>query len=168
MENKKMYLIHEDDYIRHIDEKLELYAMLRQMASAVKKLPEMKSTRDAKQTADIFSTKAMMLYEGWDIPDRYLITADTDDLRELMENELCEPEDAGFIPDDGDCPCCGGERCCEYAERIEDEYFNESEPDEDEGDEYAFLSELLEISHEVLEAMGLMMDAIADVLDDAD
>ena len=167
MENEKMYLIHEDDYIRHIDEKLELYAMLRQMASAVKKLPETKSTADAKRTAEIFSTKALMLYEGWGIPDRYLITADTVDLREVMENELCEPEDAGYIPDDGDCPCCG-ERCCEYAERIEDEAFDECEPDEDDSDEYAFLSELLEHSRDVLEAMERMMDAIADVLNDAE
>lgn len=118
MENEKMFLIHEDDYIRHIDEKLELYAMLRQTASAVKKLPDSKANKEAKRIAGIYTDRAEAMYDGWGIPDRYLITADMDDLCELMENELIEPEEAGYYPDD-DCPCCCCERCCEFAEEIE-------------------------------------------------
>ena len=39
-----VFMIHLDDYIRHIDEKLELYAMLRQLEDAIGKLPECRST----------------------------------------------------------------------------------------------------------------------------
>ena len=31
MEKEAMYLIHGEDYLRHIDEKLEMYAMLQQL-----------------------------------------------------------------------------------------------------------------------------------------
>lgn len=156
MENEKMYLIHEEDYIRHIDEKLELYAMLRQTASAVKKLPDSKANKEAKRIAGIFSDRAKAMYDGWGIPDRYLITADMDDLCELMENELIEPEEAGYYPDDGDCSCCDGERCCEFAERIERELSGSGE---------AHLSELLESANELLDELAGLIDELRDELD---
>lgn len=155
MENEKMFLIHEDDYIRHIDEKLELYAMLRQTASAVKKLPDSKANKEAKRIAGIYTDRAEAMYDGWGIPDRYLITADMDDLCELMENELIEPEEAGYYPDDGDCPCCDGERCCEFAERIEQEI---------SGSDEAHLSELLETANELLDELESLIDELRDEL----
>lgn len=159
MENEKMYLIHEDDYIRHIDEKLELYAMLRQTASAVKKLPDSKASKEAKRIAGIYSDRALAMYESWGIPDRYLITADLDDLCELMENELIEPEDAGYYPDDGDCPCCDGERCCDYAESMEQDF-----PDGCEQDEETCLSELLRVSRELTNVAAHLLDCIGDLM----
>ena len=159
MENENLYLIHEDDYIRHIDEKLELYAMLRQAASAVKKLPDSKASKEAKRIAGIYSDRALAMYESWGIPDRYLITADLDDLCESMENELIEPEDAGYYPDDGDCPCCCGERCCDYAEGVEQEFFNDYEQDETSS-----LSELLRVSGELNGVAAHLLDCIRDLM----
>lgn len=155
MENEKMYLIHEDDYIRHIDEKLELYAMLRQAASAVKKLPDSKANKEAKRIAGIYSDRAEAMYDGWGIPDRYLITADMDDLCELMENELIEPEEAGYYPDDN-CPCCCCERCCEFAERIEQKM---------SGGEESHLSALVETANELLDELERLISELRDELD---
>lgn len=159
MENEKMFLIHEDDYIRHIDEKLELYAMLRQAASAVKKLPDSKANKEAKRIAGIYSDRALAMYDGWGIPDRYLITADMDDLCELMENELIEPEEAGYYPDDGDCPCCDGERCCDYAEGVAQDFFNDYEQDETSS-----LSELLRVSRELTNVAAHLLGCIGDLM----
>lgn len=159
MENENLYLIHEDDYIRHIDEKLELYAMLRQTASAVKKLPDTKANKEAKRIAGIYSDRAKAMYDGWGIPDHYLITADMDDLCELMENELITPVEAGYYPDDGDCPCCCGERCCDYAESMEQDFFNDYEQDETSS-----LSELLRVSRELNNVAARLLDCIGDLM----
>ena len=50
-------------------------------------------------------------------------------MSDLIENDLIEPEYAGYIPADN--PCCPGERCCEYAERIEREYAAKKDADAD-------------------------------------
>lgn len=52
-----VFMIHLDDYIRHIDEKLELYAMLRQLEDAIGKLPECRSTAEARRCMAAFSPK---------------------------------------------------------------------------------------------------------------
>ena len=36
--NDKMYLIHEDDYIKHIDDKVALYTMVKQLSFMIAKL----------------------------------------------------------------------------------------------------------------------------------
>ena len=106
MENEKMHLIHEDDYIRHIDEKLELYAMLRQLIFHLRRIPDTSAcARKVREIANTYDIRSDELFDGWGIPGSYMVTGDPDELCELMENELIEPEDAGYYPDDGDCPC---------------------------------------------------------------
>ena len=92
-----VFLIHLDDYIRHIDDKLTLYAMLRQLEAAVGKLPECQSTADVRGQMAAFSPKLKELWNGWNIPVRYLISGELDDLSDVMEDELMEPEDAGYF-----------------------------------------------------------------------
>ena len=89
-----VFMIHLDDYIRHIDEKLELYAMLRQLEDAIGKLPECRSTAEARRRMAAFSPKLKELWEGWNIPRRYLVSGELDDLCDVMDDELMEPEDA--------------------------------------------------------------------------
>lgn len=92
-----VYLIHQDDYIRHIDDKVTLYAMLHQLESAVAKLPDCWETADVRSMMETFASEIQELWDGWNIPARYLVTGDEDDLSELMEDELMEPEDAGYF-----------------------------------------------------------------------
>ena len=100
-ERNGFYLIHLDDYIRHIDDKLALYAMLRQMEGLISKLPECASTTQVRKRMAEFSPRLKELWEGWNIPTRYLISGEPDDLSDVMDDELMEPEDAGYFNDGG-------------------------------------------------------------------
>ena len=169
MENEKVYLIHEDDYIKHIDEKLELYAMLRQLIFHLRRVPDTSAYfRKVKEMANAYDIRSDELFDGWGIPGSYMVTGDPDELCELMENELIEPEDAGYYPDDGDCPCCDGERCCDYAERLEQEYAAENDKSEDEVFEYAEeadMSELLTVANDILSALERLTALIQSEFD---
>ena len=169
MENEKMYLIHEEDYLGHIDEKLELYAMLRQLIFHLRRVPDTSACfRKVKEMANVYDIRSDELFDGWGIPGSYLVTGDPDELCELMENELIEPEDAGYYPCDGDYPCCDGEKCCEFAERIEQEYAAERDSEDDEVFEYAEesdLSELLDTAREILSALERLTAVLQDEFD---
>ena len=97
-----VYLIHLDDYVRHIDDKLTLYAMLRQLEDAIGKMPECKAADDVRSRMAAFSPKIKEMWAGWNIPVRYLVSGEVDDLNDIMEDELIEPEDAGYFNDGGD------------------------------------------------------------------
>ncbi len=97
-----VFMIHLDDYIRHIDDKLELYAMLRQLEDAIGKLPVCRDTNQVRSRMAAFSPKLKELWEGWNIPKRYLVSGELDDLCEVMDDELMEPEDAGYFSEGSD------------------------------------------------------------------
>lgn len=147
MENEELYLIHKEDYIRHIDEKLELYAMLRQIISVINKMPNCDAARDAKKTAAVYTEKCDSLFESWDIPKRYLVVGDTDDLRELMENELILPEDAGYVP--------LGEYNADVFEYYDDDYGETG------------ISALLAVSKELNAVSAHLLNIVADLADEA-
>ena len=147
MENEELYRIHKEDYIRHIDEKLELYAMLRQIISVINKMPNCDAARDAKKTAAIYTGKCDSLFESWGIPKRYLVGGDTDDLRELMENELILPEDTGYVPLD------------EYNADVFEYY------DDDYGE--TGISALLAVSKELNAVSAHLLNIVADLADEA-
>lgn len=97
-----LFMIHLDDYLSHIDDKLTLYAMLRQMEAVIGKLPECKATNQARKQMAAFSPRMNEMWEGWNIPMRYLVSCELDDLSEVMEDELMEPEDAGYYSEGSD------------------------------------------------------------------
>ena len=103
-------------------------------------------------------------------PLRYIKSHDLADLSDLIENDLIEPEYAGYIP--ADDPCCPGERCCEYAERIEREYTAEREADEDNEDADVFeydgepaISELTGVCRDILTAVEGLTSLLRDEFD---
>ena len=122
------YLIHKDDYIKHIDEKVMLYSFVKQLTHHIAKLPPTHANASIKKMAETYAITAEKLFDSWGIPGSYLVFGEESDLAELMENELIAPEDAGYYPIDDDeddacdfecrCGCCCG--CCS---------------DEDDGDE---------------------------------
>ena len=115
--NNEMFLIHGEDYIKHIEEKAILYSMLKQIACKVAKLPSNRGNKTLSVLAKKTEKVADTMFRSWGIPASYLYTGDSDMLADLMENELIVPEDAGYYPiDDEDecdgdcCACCSDEK----------------------------------------------------------
>ena len=135
MENE-IYMIHEEDYLRHIDEKLELYTMLKQLIDDVNALPESEATENVRNTAAFYEDLCDIMFDGWGIPYSYMMDGDPDALSELMENELITPEDAGYYTDD------------EY-----DEFY-----------EYDSYDEIVDVSKDILKAVKRLTDIVEDEL----
>lgn len=130
MENK-MYLIHEEDYIKHINEKMQLYSFVKQLTHHIGKMKPTCENENLIKMAQYYDTAAEELFSSWGIPVSYLVFGSKNDLTELMENELIEPEEASFYPCDDNC-CCNCGYCCE------------ADGDEtDEDDEFAEMMEAL-------------------------
>lgn len=139
--SNKMYLIHEDDYIKHIEEKAVLYSMVKQVACKVAKLPANRGNKKLSVLAKKSEAVADAMFRSWGIPASYLYTGDSDKLTLLMENELIEPEDAGYYACDGEC-CCGDcEGCCQSEDYDDDT--EESDDEDNIGELMAALSSII-------------------------
>lgn len=115
--NNKVYLIHEEDYIKHIDEKVLLYSFVKQLAHCIGRMKTMGADDDFIKMAECYGATAENLFNSWGIPKSYVTLDNKDDLATLMENELIAPEDAGYYPCDDDCPC----NCCKDEDDESDE-----------------------------------------------
>lgn len=136
MEKENLYLIHGEDYLRHIEEKLELLWMATILMHYIKNGAEKDSYLDLVRRSTLdFDERCEEMFSSWGKALNYLKSRDLADLSDLIENDLIEPEYAGYVPADN--PCCPGERCCEYAERVEREYAakKDAEADMDEDEE---------------------------------
>lgn len=130
MEKENLYLIHGEDYLRHIEEKLELLWMATILMHYIKNGAEKDGYLDLVRRSTLdFDERCEEMFSSWGMALNYLKSHDLADLSDLIENDLIEPEYAGYIPADN--PCCPGERCCEYAERIEREYASKKDADAD-------------------------------------
>ena len=130
MEKENLYLIHGEDYLRHIEEKLELLWMATILMHYIKNGAEKDGYLDLVRRSTLdFDERCEEMFSSWGRALNYLKSRDLADLSDLIENDLIEPEYAGYIP--ADDPCCPGERCCEYAERIEREYAAKKDADAD-------------------------------------
>ena len=86
--DNELYLIHEDDYLRHIDHKLEMYHLLLELVRALRDdLAEGETARAVRDLCS-YEQQAHILFECWTIPDEYAESGDPDDLAQLMEEEL--------------------------------------------------------------------------------
>ena len=130
MEKENLYLIHGEDYLRHIEEKLELLWMATILLHYIKNGAEKDGYLDLVRRSTLdFGERCEEMFSSWGRALNYLKSRDLADLSDLIENDLIEPEYAGYVPADN--PCCPGERCCEYAERIEREYAAKKDADAD-------------------------------------
>ena len=134
MKKENLYLIHGEDYLRHIEEKLELLWMATILMHYIKNGAEKDSYLDLVRRSTLdFDERCEEMFSSWGSALNYLKSRDLADLSDLIENDLIEPEYAGYVPADN--PCCPGERCCEYAERIEREYAAKKDADADMDEE---------------------------------
>lgn len=116
--NNKVYLIHEEDYIKHIDEKVLLYSFVKQLVHCIVRMKTTGADDDFIKMAESYGATAENLFNSWGIPKSYVTLDNKDDLVPLMENELIAPEEAGYYPCDDDCPCyC----CCKDEDDASDE-----------------------------------------------
>ena len=131
MENK-LYLIHEEDYVKHIDEGMVLYTMLKEITYRVSKLPTVPGNKALVDLAARADRLAEMIYRTWGIPASYAYTFNRANLAFLMENELIAPEDAGYYACDDTC-CCQCGCCCDNCDLCDDDedYDGEDYDDED-------------------------------------
>ena len=130
MKKENLYLIHGEDYLRHIEEKLELLWMATILMHYIKNGAEKDGYLDLVRRSTLdFDERCEEMFSSWGSALNYLKSHDLADLSDLIENDLIEPEYAGYIPADN--PCCPGERCCEYAERMEREYAAKKDADAD-------------------------------------
>lgn len=130
MKKENLYLIHGEDYLRHIEEKLELLWMATILMHYIKNGAEKDSYLDLVRRSTLdFDERCEEMFSSWGRALNYLKSRDLADLSDLIENDLIEPECAGYVP--ADDPCCPGERCCEYAERMEREYAAKKDADAD-------------------------------------
>ena len=136
----KEYLIHEDDYIRHINEKVMLYSFVKQLTHHIGKMKPIRGNESLIKMAKCYDTAAENLFNSWGIPKSYLVFDNKEDLAELMENELIEPEEAGYFFCDDEC-CCGNCECCCEAEDYDDD--EEIDEDEDFAEMMAALSSVV-------------------------
>lgn len=130
MKKENLYLIHGEDYLRHIEEKLELLWMATILMHYIKNGAEKDGYLDLVRRSTLdFDERCEEMFSSWGRALNYLKSRDLADLSDLIENDLIEPEYAGYIPAEN--PCCPGERCCEYAERMEREYAAKKDADAD-------------------------------------
>ena len=102
--DNEIYLIHLDDYLSHIDGKLEMYDLLLELVRSVRKDLEAGEPSQAMRTLCAYEQQAHEMYESWDISDAYAESGDPDDLAQLMEDELLPADDGD---DDGDMSAAG-------------------------------------------------------------
>ena len=88
-----LYVIHENDYMQHITDKVELYNMVRTITEAVRELPDCEKLASLKCAAANMEKCAQMMFDGWGIPEEYLEDGDRAHLTELFEEELLPVED---------------------------------------------------------------------------
>ncbi len=86
MENE--YVIQLDDYLKHVGDKLKLYAMLMEITTAVNDLPDCAKTEELRSLAKIFKKAAYKMWENWGSPELFQEESDDHWLENLIESEL--------------------------------------------------------------------------------
>ena len=130
----KVYLIHEEDYVKHIRDKDRLFWLLKRMIKQVIDLQPNRDNKELLMSAIQIGCDIDREYVSWGIPMGFMGTAD--ELQKLMENELIAPEDAGYYACDDTC-CCQCGCCCDNCDLYDDDedYDGEDYDDYDEGED---------------------------------
>ena len=100
MKKENLYLIHGEDYLRHIEEKLELLWMATILMHYIKNGAEKDGYLDLVRRSTLdFDERCEEMFSSWGKALNYLKSRDLADLYDLVENELIEPEHAGYVHD---------------------------------------------------------------------
>ncbi len=86
MENE--YVIQLDDYLQHITDKLKLYAMLMELATAVNEVPDCAKTEELRSLARTYKKITNKMWRNWGSPELFQEESDDYWLENLIESEL--------------------------------------------------------------------------------
>ena len=126
--NFELYLIDKTDYMKHINDKLRLYMMLKQLTHVVMHCPALHGSAHIVDLAKSFDDLSEELFRTWGIPKSYLITGDEEEIRNLLESELMPPDDMGYDydnPHEGDSEPLSAEELTEELGKVLDTLFCE-------------------------------------------
>lgn len=93
MKGEKLYIIEEKSYLAHIDQKVQLYGLLHQLAFLAENIEDHQGMENLVDTALWYGKIADQMFNQWNIPGRYLIFGDKTDLDRLKALEMCDLND---------------------------------------------------------------------------
>ena len=82
--DNNLFLIHDDDYIAHIDDKVEMYDLLLTMARKAREQLASGNAVAAMRVLAKYEQEAREVFSEWDIPESYIESGDEDELYELL------------------------------------------------------------------------------------
>lgn len=88
--SNNVYMIGEAAYEDIVDQRILLYGYVRQLAFLTKKATTIEDFCHLKEVAHIYGKLAENLFGSWDIPNRYLVSGNTDDLEGIKNIELLD------------------------------------------------------------------------------
>ena len=88
--SNNVYMIGEAAYEDIVDQRILLYGYVRQLAFLAKKATTIEDFCHLKEVAHIYGKLAENLFGSWDIPNRYLVSGNTDDLEGIKNIELLD------------------------------------------------------------------------------
>lgn len=111
--NHKMYLVHEDHYLRHLEDKIKMYQLFRQLVQTIRAVPSNRGTRLLTEVTNRMESIADRNFNSWNIPREYMVTGNPNWLRQKMACELVSPDAAGLHLRHCDCLYCDDPCCCD-------------------------------------------------------
>ena len=96
MDDETMFMIHGEDYLRHINDKVGMYLLVKELTKSVSDLPDCPANHGTRHFSKIVDAVAENAFKNWDIPESYATSSDTGMLYDLMDAELFTPDEAGY------------------------------------------------------------------------
>lgn len=114
MNYRKLYLIHEEDYLAHINDKVDLLIMLQQLVNHVKKSSIATKDKELDKFTDRIDTISFEMFRDFGIPVEFLLSRDPEDIADLMDSELLLPDDAEEEEKEDEDEIDKDENCAEH------------------------------------------------------
>ena len=105
MSNENIYLIAKETYEKIVKERVHLYEYIRQLVYIAEQAQSRENYTQLRKAAILYGMMAEELFEGWDIPESYMIHENPADLEDTKAAELldyCDYEDED-TPEDEEC-----------------------------------------------------------------
>ena len=71
MDDETMFMIHGEDYLRHINDKVGMYLLVKELTKSVSDLPDCPANHGTRHFSKIVDAVAENAFKNWDIPESY-------------------------------------------------------------------------------------------------
>jgi len=88
MNKNEMFLIEASNYYKHIDDKVQLYSLLHQLAIRTSKAKTSADMKNIANTISRIGTLVDSLFASWQIPESYIASGDYAELEELLSADV--------------------------------------------------------------------------------